>query len=236
MKSSLLTKIVFNRNANTLTMQKYISYEALMAMEKQKRVHFVNSLGGFKSVSLVGTIDAKGKTNLAVFSSLVHIGANPPLIALIFRPSPPERDTLSNLLETGYYTLNHINESIYHKAHQTSARYEKGISEFDQTGLTPEYKKDFKAPFVRESWVQIGMEFREKIHLSINNTVMVIGEIRQVYFPEDCLSKDGFLDIEKARTITCSGLDSYHKAQRLSRLSYAKPHGEISSIITDYFD
>lgn len=217
-------------------MQKHFSYEALMAMEKQERVHFVNSLAGFKSVSLVGTIDAKGKTNLAVFSSLVHIGANPALMALIFRPSPPERDTLSNLLETGFYTLNHINENIYQKAHQTSARYEKGISEFDQTGLTPEFKNDFKAPFVSESCIQIGMVFREKINLSINNTVMVIGEIQEVYFPENCLSKDGFLDIEKANSITCSGLDSYHKTQHLSRLSYAKPNKDILSIITDYLE
>ncbi len=217
-------------------MQKHISSDAIAAMEKQNRVHFVNSLGGFKSVSLVGTVDNGGNTNLAVFSSVIHIGANPPLIALIFRPSPPERNTLSNLLETGFYTLNNINESIYQKAHQTSARYEKGISEFDATGLTPEYKNDFKAPFVKESLVQIGMIFREKIDIAINNTIMVIGEIVNVYFPENCLSKDGFLDIEKANTITCSGLDSYHTTQRLDRLSYAKPDREILSIISDYFE
>lgn len=210
-------------------MQRHISFEAIMAMEKQERVHFVNSLGGFKSVSLVGTIDNDRKTNLAIFSSLVHIGANPPLIALIFRPSPPERDTLRNILNTGFYTLNHINENIYKKAHQTSARYDAAISEFDQTGLTPVYKNDFKAPFVNESLVQIGMAFREKIDISINNTIMIIGEIVQVNFPDNCLSKDGFLDIEKANTITCSGLDSYHTTQRLDRLSYAKPDKELIS-------
>jgi flavin reductase (DIM6/NTAB) family NADH-FMN oxidoreductase RutF len=217
-------------------MQKYISSEDILAMEKQNRVHFINSIGGFKSVTLVGTADSNGKTNLAVFSSLIHIGAHPPLMALIFRPSPPERNTLSNLLETGFYTINHINENIYKKAHQTSARYEKEISEFAATGLTPIYKNDFQAPFVKESVVQIGMAFREKIDININNTIMVIGEIVQVNFPENCLSKDGFLDIEKANTITCSGLDSYHVTQKLDRLSYAKPDREITSIISDYFE
>ena len=205
-------------------------------MEKQMRVHFINSIGGFKSVSLVGTIDKQGKTNLAVFSSLVHIGANPALVALVFRPSPPERDTLSNLLETGFYTVNHINEIIYKQAHQTSARYEKDISEFEETGLTPVYKGAFKAPFVNESLVQIGIEFKEKIDIKINNTIMVIGEIVEVYFPENCLSKDGFLDLEKANSITCSGLDSYHTTRRLDRLSYAKPNREVTSIISDYFE
>ena len=217
-------------------MQKHFSSEDIRAMEKQMRVHFINSIGGFKSVSLVGTIDKQGKTNLAVFSSLVHIGANPALVALVFRPSPPERDTLSNLLETGFYTVNHINEIIYKQAHQTSARYEKDISEFEETGLTPVYKGDFKAPFVNESLVQIGIEFKEKIDIKINNTIMVIGEIVEVYFPENCLSKDGFLDLEKANSITCSGLDSYHTTLRLDRLSYAKPNREVTSIISDYFE
>jgi flavin reductase (DIM6/NTAB) family NADH-FMN oxidoreductase RutF len=212
-------------------MQKYFSSDDIIAMEKQTRVHFINSLSGFKSVALIGTVDKNRKTNLAVFSSLVHIGANPALIALIFRPSPPERNTLNNLLETGFYTVNHINETIYKKAHQTSARYEKEISEFDQTGLTPIYRNDFKAPFVNESSVQIGIKFREKINIDINNTIMVIGEIMQVHFPENCLSNDGFLDLEKANSITCSGLDSYHKTVQLDRLSYAKPHKEITSLL-----
>ena len=123
-------------------MLKHISSESIMAMEKQNRVHLVNSLGGFKSVSLVGTTDEEGHTNLAIFSSVFHIGANPPLMGLIFRPTPPERNTYNNILKTGYYTLNHINESIYKQAHQTSARYDKTISEFEVTGLTPEYKED----------------------------------------------------------------------------------------------
>lgn len=214
-------------------MQKHITSDDINAMEKQKRVHFINSIGGFKSVSLVGTTNKEGQTNLAIFSSLVHIGANPALVALIFRPSPPERDTLSNILETGFYTINHINETVYKKAHQTSARYDKEISEFGETDLTPIYMNDFKAPFVKESAVQLGIEFREQIEITINNTIMVIGQIVQVHFPENCLGEDGFLDLEKANTITCSGLDSYHKTVQLDRLSYAKPDKELTSLLSN---
>ncbi|MFZ4671164.1 MAG: flavin reductase family protein [Flavobacterium sp.] len=212
-------------------MQKHISYDDIMAMEKQMRVHFVNSLGGFKSVSLVGTVDNLSNENLAIFSSIFHIGANPPLIALVFRPSPPERDTLKNILETGCYTINHINEKIYRQAHQSSARYDNIISEFDATGLKAVYKNNFKAPYVKESLIQLGMEFKEKIDIKINNTTMIIGEIFQVYLPQNCLNDDGFIDLEKANTITCSGLDSYHKTIQLDRLSYAKPDKAITSLL-----
>jgi flavin reductase (DIM6/NTAB) family NADH-FMN oxidoreductase RutF len=212
-------------------MQKFITSKALNAMEKQFRVHLINSLGGFKSVSLVGTADENGNSNLAIFSSFFHVGANPPLVGLIFRPSPPERDTLRNMIETGFYTINHINEKIYEQAHQTSARYEKGISEFEITGLTTEYKNDFFAPFVAESKVQLGIEFKEKLEISINNTTLIIGEIIQIYVPENCMYDDGFIDLEKANTITCSGLDSYHKTIQLDRLSYAKPDKPLTSLL-----
>lgn len=211
--------------------QIHIDYNQILQLEKQKRVHLINSLGGFKSVALVGTSDENKNTNLSIFSSFFHLGANPPLIGMIFRPSPPERDTMRNILDTGFYTINHINESIFKKAHQTSARYDKGVSEFDATGLNSEYKNDFFAPFVVESKVQLGIEFKERIDISINNTTMIVGEIVQIYIPENCLLDDGFIDIEKANTITCSGLDSYHKTMQLDRLSYAKPDKEITSLV-----
>ena len=212
-------------------MMKHFTSEALIDLEKHERAHLINSLGGFKSLALVGTSDSKRNTNLAVFSSIFHVGANPPLIGLIFRPSPPERNTYSNIIETGFYTINHVNETIYKQAHQTSARYDKEISEFEITGLTPEYKDAFFAPYVAESKIQLGIEFKEKIDLTINNTTLIIGEIKHIYIPDNCLSKDGFVDIEKANTITCSGLDSYHKTVQLDRLSYAKPNKEVSSIV-----
>ena len=213
------------------TIVKHITHEQIMNMEKQERVHFANSLGGFKSVGLIGTQNNKNQTNLAIVDSILHIGSNPPLFGMVFRPGVVARHTLENILETGFYTINHINEKIHKQAHQTSAKYDRDCSEFDVTGITPEYKNNFFAPFVKESNVQLAMEFKEKITLSINNTVLIIGEVKDVYFPEDCLQKDGFLDIEKAESITCSGLDSYHNTTQVSRLSYAKPDKTITSLI-----
>lgn len=213
------------------TKLKQVSYDQIMDMEKQERVHFINSLSGFKSLGLIGTQNNENQTNVAIVDSIIHIGSNPALFGMIFRPGVVERHSLENILETGFYTINHVNEKIHKQAHQTSARYDRNRSEFDETGLTPEFKNKFFAPFVKESNVQLAMKFKEKITLSINNTVLIIGEVKDVYIPEDCLQKDGFIDIEKAETITCSGLDSYHKTTQISRLSYAKPDKSITSLI-----
>lgn len=206
----------------------------LMSMEQRQRANLINSVGGFKSLCLIASVDHNGKTNLAVFSSVTHVGANPPLIGFIVRPDSVERHTLFNILETGQYTINHVNTQIFKQAHQTSARYAKEISEFDATGLTPQYKKNFKAPFVKQSNVQMGIEFVQRVNLEINNTILIIGKINLISFPEDCWCKDGFLDLEKAQTITCSGLDSYHTTRRLARLSYAKPDKRVEELALNY--
>ena len=211
-------------------MEKHVSYEDLMLMEQRQRVNLINSVGGFKSVCLISTRDKNHKTNLAIFNSIIHIGASPPLIGFIVRPDSADRHTLSNSIETGYYTINHINETIYKKAHQTSARYPKEISEFDAVGLTPLYKDNFAAPYVNESVIQLGIQFKERVDIAINNTSLIIGQIQHIYFPKKCLCEDAFLDLEKANTVTCSGLDSYHKTQTLARLSYAKPNEEVKII------
>ena len=195
----------------------------LMEMEQRKRAQFINSISGFRSVALIGTTDTNGQTNLAIFSSIVHIGSNPPLLSFIMRPDSVERHTLTNIMDTGFYTINHINADIYEKAHQTSARYPKNVSEFDEVQLTPAFKNGFVAPFVAESNIQIGLEFKERINISLNQTSMIIGQIKFVHYPDNCLLDDGFLDIEKAGTITSSGVDSYHTTQLLQKLEDAKP-------------
>lgn len=207
-----------------------MTLDQINTMEKQERVHFINCLGGFKSVALIGTTNHSHQNNLAILDSIVHIGSNPPLFGMVFRPGAVERHTLENILSTGYYTINHINEEIHSQAHQTSARYAREISEFNATGLTPEFKNDFFAPFVAESKVQIAMRLEQKIPLEINNTVLVIGSVQTVYFPENCLQEDGFLDLEKAKSITCSGLDSYHKTTPINRWSYAKPNTKLVAL------
>ncbi len=202
---------------------KNFSHSDLLEMEPRFRTMFVNSLSGFKSVNLVGTVSKQGNTNLSIVSSVFHLGANPALMGFIMRPVTVTRDTFYNIRQTGFYTFNHITEAIFKQAHQTSARYEQSISEFDEVGLSSIYRKSFPAPFVGESPVQIGLEFKEEVPIKLNGTIMMIGEIKEIFFPENCLEPDGFLQIEKAGSLTCSGLDAYHSTNKISRLSYAKP-------------
>ncbi|MEJ5262899.1 MAG: flavin reductase family protein [Ignavibacterium sp.] len=207
-----------------------ITKENILELERLYRTNFINSLSGFKCANLIGTISKEGKTNLAIFSSVIHVGANPPLVGMLVRPASVPRHTYANIRETNYFTINHINKEIFKQAHQTSARYDKDISEFDECGLTPEYTETIKAPYVKESKIKIGCRFVEEHEIKFNETIFIVGEILEVILPDDVVSKDGFVDIEKAGTIAISGLDSYHETKRVARLSYAKPGVEPNEI------
>jgi flavin reductase (DIM6/NTAB) family NADH-FMN oxidoreductase RutF len=116
-----------------------------------------------------------------------------------------------------------VREPFFEAAHQTAARYGADVSEFAATGLTEELKPGYYAPFVLESHVKIGAAFRQKIDIERNGTILVLAEIKYVSLPESVLQPDGFVDLEQAGTVTCSGLDSYHTTNRLARLTYPKP-------------
>ena len=195
----------------------------LTALERRYRANLINSIGGYKSMVLVGTKSEKENENLSLFSSLVHIGADPALCGLIVRPNKEGENTLGNMLKTGVYTLNHVHTGFIEKAHQTSAKYPEGVSEFEAVGLTPEYIEGVDAPFVKESGIQLACELMQHIPIDLNQTHFIIGKITRVLVPDEVVGPDGFIDLNAAGTITCSGLDSYHTATSLIRLPYARP-------------
>lgn len=201
---------------------KSISLKEINEFDRLYRINLINSITGYKSANLIGTVNSKGIHNLAMFSSVVHIGSSPPLLAMVTRPDSVPRDTLKNIRDIGQYTINHVNKHIYREAHHTSAKYGAEISEFEVSGLTPEMNGSFKAPFVKESHVKIAMELRDEVPLKINGTILIIGEIQEIIIAQEFINLDGTLKINDLDTVTISGLDTYHSVEMLEQLSYAK--------------
>jgi flavin reductase (DIM6/NTAB) family NADH-FMN oxidoreductase RutF len=197
--------------------------EDISQLEQRYRTAFVNSLAGFRQVVLVGTKSADGKTNLAIFNSLIHLGANPALFGLMSRPDTVQRDTLQNILDTKEYTLNYIQASLYKKAHQTSARYEKGISEFEKVGFQEKYDLTCYAPFVDEAIVKIAMKYEQSIPIILNGTVLIIGSVLQVEIDASLVGTDGYVALSDAEVLISQGLDAYFVPKPIGRLPYAKP-------------
>ena len=193
------------------------------------RINLINSCSGFKSANLIGTKSNSGIANVAVFSSVTHLGSNPPLLGVIFRPvTAVPRNTYENIKETGQFTINHIDVSIIEDAHHTSAKYNKEISEFDITSLEEEYKNGWHAPFVKNAPIQMALTYCEEYEIKANNTIQLIGEIKDLFVRPDLLEDDGFINLSKANIVAINGLDGYTVPELKERIPYQRPKSTLS--------
>ncbi len=212
---------------------KTVSKEEISKMEKIERLNLINSCTGYKSANLIATKSADGKPNVAIFSSITHLGSYPALIGFIMRPTTVPRDTYKNIRETGYFTVNHITVDMIADAHHTSANYELGISEFDKTNLEEEYKNDILIPFVKGSPVQLYCKYVNEYYIKENDTIHVVASIENLFFDENLQHQDGWLQIDKGNVITLNGLDGYCLPKLVDRFQYARKDTPSKSFFTE---
>lgn len=201
-------------------MRKY-TRESIAAMDRIYRLNLINSLSGYKSANLIGTNGTVGE-NLAIISSVVHLGANPPLLGFVMRPARVERHTLSNILATKKYTINQVSTELVERAHYTSANFPAGISEFEKCKIESEYLSDFDAPFVKESRLKIGMNLVETLAIKSNDTLFIVGEIELLLLENSSIAKNGQVDLNLLEAACISGLNTYHQATEIAKFPYAR--------------
>ncbi len=201
---------------------KNISKEAISQMEKIERLNLINSCTGYKSANLIATKSVDGKPNVAIFSSVTHLGSSPALIGFIMRPTTVPRDTYKNIRETGFFTINNITVDMIADAHHTSANYELGVSEFEKTNLEEEYKNGIEIPFVKGSPVQLHCKYVNEYYIKENDTIHIIASIENLFFDEKLQHEDGWLQIDKGNVIALNGLDGYCLPKLVDRFQYAR--------------
>jgi flavin reductase (DIM6/NTAB) family NADH-FMN oxidoreductase RutF len=194
----------------------------LQALNRIPRLNLVNSCMGFKSANLIGTTSKNGSHNLAVFSSVTHLGSDPALLGFILRPATVPRHTYENIKENSYFTVNAITQSFIKAAHQTSASYPQEINEFEVTGIEEEMKVGISVPFVKASPVQILCKYVNEYPIIENGTIHVIASIESIFVRPDLLGDDYWIQLDKGNVVAINGLDGYAKTELLERLPYAR--------------
>tara|TARA_B000000609_G_scaffold157299_1_gene151515 strand:+ start:312 stop:929 length:618 start_codon:yes stop_codon:yes gene_type:complete len=189
------------------------------------RLNFINSVTGIKPANLIGSKSKNGKENLAIFSSVVHLGSNPALLGFVIRPQHKKKShTFLNIQETQYFTINSITESFYKKAHLTSSKILE--SEFDVFNIDKEYIEDFHAPFVKKSPLKIGMRIENLVNLP-NGCKLIIGSIELISIIDSYLDSAGKIDLDQSDIVGISGLNSYYSLSFLDYLPYVGSKNKI---------
>lgn len=205
-------------------MFKYYNLSDIQSLEKTFRANLINSVSGYKPANLIGTIGENGVSNLAIFSSVVHLGADPALLGFIQRPVGADSHTYKNIKANGVFSINHVHENFVENAHYTSARFDVEQSEFDACKLTATFEEGFAAPFVQESHIKIGLRFVQEIPIELNGTILMIGKIEHLFIEEKSIEADGNIRLDFTQNVAVAGLETYYKVEKLAQFPYAKVH------------
>ena len=202
----------------------YYTKSEIKDLNRIKRLRLMNSITGIKSANLIGTISESGNVNLAIFSSVVHLGSDPALIGFVMRPNNNvKRDTLNNILETKHFTINHVHSTFVEKAHYTSLNFNQDQSEFDYCNLESFYIDNYAPPFVKESKVKIGLKLIEIIPIKSNGCKFIIGEVEHILIDDSTdLITEGSINLEDSNSVGVGGLNSYYAMSKIAELPFPR--------------
>jgi len=163
----------------------------------------------------IAWISTRSKTqidNLAPFSFFTVASCNPPV--LLYTQIAPrtglDKDTLTNLLETGECVVNIVSTELLEKMNKTSASIAADESEFSFADVTACESHSVKPLSVKEAPVRYECRLREVITVSDLPTggKMILLNVQSV-FVQDEIYSEGLIDQNKISTVGKIGGNYY---------------------------
>lgn len=196
------------------------NYKLLISAITPRPIAFVSSR------SADGTV-----TNLAPFSYFNLINHDPPLFVVGFSSSVENaKDTLRNLLDSKECVINIISETFVEAANSTSTNAPYGVSEWDVSGLTPEYDCETvkcarvkEAVFSIEAKLESFREWDSRGSPGKKSGTMVVLEGTRFWAREDAINEDRNL-VDPA---VSANKTMFMRSETLTVLDFATrwPHG-----------
>ncbi|MBT8233907.1 MAG: flavin oxidoreductase [Saprospiraceae bacterium] len=197
-----------------------INQSEIESLDRIYRINLINSISGIKPGNLIGTRSLDKVDNVAIFSSVVHLGSNPAQFGFVLRPQGEMfSDTFQNIIDTQCYTINHIHKDLIEKSHYTSAKLGKEESEFEKMNIEKEFINDFHAPFVKMSPVKIGMKLLNYSQLP-NDCYFIIGSVQMIDIQENAVAENGQINLQTCESIGISGVNTYYQLTQVESHPY----------------
>lgn len=204
---------------------KAISKEAISQMDKIEKLNLINSSTGYKPTYFIATKSIEGNINIALFNNLTVLSHSPSLIGFIIHPSDAAPDSYQNIMETGYFTINHITADMITDTHTTlfvDDSDERDTLEDYKTFLEIEYKEEVNFPFVKRSPVQLYCKFVNEYIIKENKIIHIIASIEHIFFDQTLEHKEGWIQLDKGNMVSTNGIDSYFLSQLINRIPSEK--------------
>lgn len=194
-----------------------------------REIHpFLVSAVAPRPIAFASTIDADGNKNLSPFSYFNLFSSNPPI--LVFSPVRSGRDnttkdTFNNVKAVPEVCINVVNYPIVEQMSLSSTAYDKGVNEFEKSGLSELPSETIRPPRVKEAPISFECTVDEVKELGNEGGAgsLVICRILRVHIDRKYLNEDGRLDSTKLDLVGRMGESWYCRASGDALFEIPKP-------------
>lgn len=139
-------------------------YKLLVALVVPRPIAFVSTRG-------LNNVD-----NAAPFSFFNLVGDDPPVVVVSIdrRGDGAVKDSARNILDTGEFVVNMVDEALMGRMHHASEEFGAGVSEFDACGLTRAPSRTVAPPRIAES--PASLECRLHTHIPFPKRDLFVAE------------------------------------------------------------
>jgi flavin reductase (DIM6/NTAB) family NADH-FMN oxidoreductase RutF len=149
-----------------------------------------------RPIAWASTVSREGVRNLAPFSFFTVASRQPPMLCISVGPRPEEdldKDTLSNVEETGEFVVNIVSLSLSNTMFESSKNHPPEADEFEKAGLTPAPCEVVGAPRVEEAGVSMECLLDQVLPLGTDH--LVIGRMVRFHVRDELYGENGRIDV-----------------------------------------
>ncbi len=170
-----------------------------------------------RPIAFVSTVDENETPNLAPYSFFNAFSSNPPIVVFSSNrrvTNNSTKDTLHNIKQTKEAVINVVNYNIVHQMAVSAVEFDRGISEFSKTGLTPVASEVVKAPRIKESPVNMECVVKDIITLGEHGGAghLIICEVVRMHIDDNIIGENNRIDPHKIDLMGRMGRSYYVRA------------------------
>lgn len=168
-----------------------------------------------RPIGWISTLSPDGVSNLAPYSQFQNLTFDPPYVMFAANQNTrgERKDSTVNAEQTGEFVYNMATYDLREAVNLSAQEVPYGVDEFELAGLTKAPSILVKPFRVAESPIQFECRYHQTLRLpgkSVMGTVdIIIGLVAGIHIKDDCIGKDGRIDVLKLRPIGRLGYYDY---------------------------
>ena len=167
-----------------------------------------------RPIGWISSISAKGIVNLSPYSFFNGVASDPPIVVYgsSGRTRFGDKDTLTNISETGEFVVNIATWDLRDAMNRSSASLPPDVDEFEYAGLEAAPSELVRPPRVKASPIHLECVHHQTIELPHDKpdtrNALVLGRVVGVHIDDSVLT-EGLVDLHKVKPIARLGYLDY---------------------------